>query len=733
MIPELLGLHNLDEDEDNDDGFIDGDGGRPQYDDSGNILSIEHDDGSITVSLGDKPLIPFNKKKLEGWFRNLADEVDDISHGELNKIASNLLRLIREDDESRSVWLANRARAIKILGLTGESANGQSGGTASDGLNPREIVHPIFLNEAVSFQATVSAELLPEDGPLKVRNDETDTLGQPQDKFGQTVDLDALSDCLEKDMNHFLTVTATEYRPETDRMFLMGGATGSGFQKIYYSAIKNRPTIENVDPEDLIISNEATDMRSAERITHRTRVSPNTIRMFQLMDIYRDVYLPPPNQREKSPVDAAKEAVDGISRDLYYENEDAPRDLYECHCYLDLKGFEHKYKGKISGFKLPYKVTIDITSQEVLAVVRNFDDDKMEFPISRQEFVKFPFIPGLGFYDLGLFHLLNNATTALTLSWRILLEAGDFANFPGMIGVKGIARDDTNIHKVNPGTIEWIETSGMPIRDAIMPIPYPPPSPAFISFLDNVAQNFKSVSMSAQQVVGDGSPNIPVGTVLALIEQHEKILNSVHKRYHSAQKDTFEILFRCFRENPESFWQSNNAPTRQWDEQTFLRALDEVNLVPRADPNTSSRLQRMAKVQILGERQKNNPALYDPMEVEITILRETGFPNPERFFAAPQPQQGPNAADISMQAMTQAKMSDSHAKMMMAQAKMQETKVKMVDSTADAQNRAEDRTSREKVEMMKLLQEQAMHPEQAPGVSDEISRMIQPILMQNKA
>lgn len=591
----------------------------PEFDTDGSIMRIDHGDGSITVSLDGKPIEDAEKDSgPQGWFDNLADELDD---AELSRVTEELLRGVQDDLETRSEWIDDRAQGIKLLGLKIElpGVQGASDGAPVEGMS--KVRHPLLQEAVLRFQANARSELLPTDGPVKIRDDAN----------GTTLERDQLADALEKDMNHYLTSTAREYYPDTDRMLLLLGFGGTAFKKIYFCPLRNRPASDSVDADDLIVNNKATDLSSALRVTHRVNMKPSTVKRLQILGVYRDVELSTPKEVTVDAAQEAKASQQGVSVTVA-NPEDRDREIYEVYCELDLKGFEHKHKGKPSGLEIPYRVTIDISSREILSIVRNYDEDTAALPEARTTFVKYTFVPGLGFYDIGLLHILGNTTNAVTAAWRELLDAGMFANFPGFLMSDSGARQNTNVFRVPPGGAALVKTGGQRIGDAIMPLPYKEPSGALMALTENIATTGMRVGGTSELQVGEGRSDAPVGTTLAMIEQAMKVLNAVHKRMHSAQAEEFTLLVKCFREHPESFWQRNRKPSLQWDEQKLMQALTDVELVPQADPNTSSHAQRVMKIMALKQLQAASPGLYDELAVDKAALRAIGWSNPEQFL-----------------------------------------------------------------------------------------------------
>ena len=703
----------------------DPEGDNLQYDENGNVLRIEHDDGSISVSLDGRPIKSNDKDTPENWFDNLAD---DMSEMELSRITEDLLRGIGEDIESRKDWIEDRAQGLRLLGLKIElpGLQGSADGAPIEGMS--KIRHPLLLEAVLRFQANARSELLPTDGPVKIRND--DTNGSPEE--------DKQAEDLEKDFNHYLTVTAKEYYPDTDKMLFMLGFGGSAFKKVYFCPLRNRPVSETVDADDLIVNNQATDLGNARRITHRIMMRPSVVKRMQIIGAYRDCDLGQAVAKTPNAVQQEKNSQQGIQQDVK-SSEDRDREIYECYCELDIQGYEHTIDGEPSGLEVPYRVTVDVSSKKILSVVRNYEEDE-ELPEAKTTFVKWDFIPGLGFYGIGLLHILGNTTNALTATWRELLDAGMYANFPGFLYAKASGRQNTNIFRVPPGGGAQIDTSGMPIQQAVMPLPYKEPSGALMQLSENMSQYGQRVGGTAEMNVGEGRQDAPVGTTLAIIEQAQKILNSVHKRMHSAQADEFQLLAQCFRENPTSFWERNKRPAKKWDEMQFLAALDNYLLVPQADPNTASHIQRVMKVTALIQLAKEAPQLYNIEAVNKEALLALGWSNPTSLLRDQAEQTPPPPEEMAKMAEAQAKMITAQAKIAEVQSggvgvpmdpakvqmeqaanevKLAEIKQRSIDAQLDAMNRKRDRESRERIATVKLAETIAEKPE-SMGIMDGI-------------
>lgn len=704
---------------------------KPTYDGNGNVLEIKHADGSITISMDGKPIQQdAEERDTSSWFRNLAEEIEPM---ELNRISGDLVRAIKEDVDSRKDWIEDRAQGIKLLGLKIEipGVQGASDGAPVEGMS--KVRHPLLLEAVLRFQANARSELLPTDGPVKIRNDSN---------FA-TLEQDQTANALQRDMNHYLTSVAKEYYPDTDRMLLMLGFGGTSFKKIYFCPLRGRPVSESVDADDLIVNNAATDLSNAKRITHRTFLKPSTVKRLQILGVYRDISLSTPDYANPDAAKREKMAQQGVTQDSF-NADDRDREIYECYCEIDIQGFEHRYKGKETGLEIPYRVTIDVSSKEILSIVRNYDEDTQELPEARVNFVKYTFVPGLGFYDIGLLHILGNTTNAITAAWRELLDAGMYNNFPGFLMADTGARQNTNIFRVPPGGGALVKTNGMPITQAVMPLPYKEPSGALMNLVTQMADTGQRIGGTSEAQVGEGKADMPVGTTLALIEQATKVLNAVHKRLHTAQAEEFALLMRCFKEHPESFLGRCKKPSMQWTVDNFVKALEDCDLVPQADPNTASQAQRIMKVSALKQLAMANPSLYDPIAVDTAALQAMGWSNPQQFMLPadsnqqPPPELVKALADVEndkmsaearmLDSQTRAKQTDADIQLKMAEAQrdMQQTQSGLSEealkSAADRQNRL----SNERVQLIDLAQDVLQHPESL-GL---IQPLIQPALQE---
>jgi hypothetical protein len=596
----------------NDDGGID-------YD---RATKIETDDGGVIVYVGP----PRIAKEDTEFGDNLAEVLPDT---QLNGLADELIRLIDQDNESRREWLDTRARGMELMGLRIESMR-SSGSEGSAPLEGQSQIRATLLAEAViRFGANAFSELCPTDGPAKVT----------EDTSGSTPALDDLADALEHDLNHYLTVTDKPWVPDTDQMLLRVGLDGCVFKKVYHDAILRRPISRAVFGDDLIVNNSATSIYDAGRVTHRVFMRPSMIRRMQLCGAWRDCDLSTPGYIEKSPTELQGEQISGVRRFDSWEQDDRDHEFLESYCELDLEGFEHETDGRADGLAVPYKVVIHRETRTMVELRRNYNEDD-EMCLPKTYFVQFPFIRGFGFYAIGLSHLLGNITNGITAAWREIVDAGMFANFPGMLVAKGAARQNNNIFRIPPGGSAEVETGGLPIQQIAMGMPYRSPDAVWVGFVQQLNQEGKSLGGTAEIMVGEGRQDAPVGTTLALIEQAIKPLLATHKRLCAAQSDELQLLCERFREDPEAFYRSLKRGAWDWDAQVLTQALNENEIVAKADPNTASHLQRMLRNAALYQMAKDEPAAFNVLTIRRTCIRGIGFANPDQYLN-PNPQPPP--------------------------------------------------------------------------------------------
>ena len=656
------------------------------------LIRVEFPDGSVSINLS--PMQSANPEDASKHDENLALHMDEM---ELATVADQLLRLIEQDDRNQSERLTDIAKGLDLLGLKYEEPRTEP---SEEGMSV--VRHPGLLEAVLQFQANCRGELLPSSGPVKARND-----------GGETQASDSIANALEQDFNHYLTVGAPEYYPDTDRMFFSLGFGGEAYKKVYNDPLKRRPVSLTVDRKDLILSDGSVALEACPRVTHRIRMAPSQVMRMQIVGAWRDTSLSLGVLGEGTPVEQKLESIAGVTTSMTADPTEVERTIFESYCELDLKGFEHKDKsGKSTGLPLPYRVTIDKDSREVLEIRRWWRDDD-ELCLRKEVFVEYVFVPGPGGLNIGLFHIMGNSTRALTAAWRIALDNGMLGNFPGGLIARQAGRQQTTNIRVSPGGLAPVDTGDMSIKDAVMPLPYRDVTPGFFQLVQMISAENEKVGGTANMAVGEGRQDAPVGTTIAMIEQATKILGAVHKRMHTAQLKEFVMLKELFREDPAAFWRGNKQPAMPKDEAALIAALNDDNIVPAADPNTASQVMRIQKAIAIKTLAASNAQAYDMTAVDKRILNMIGVEDIDELFAKGPPQGDPNAA-----AQAQAKTMDSQAKLIGAQAKMAQVKVQALDAASDAQNRAADRESKERQAVMSLAKTEALHPEAVPAVRE---------------
>lgn len=538
-------------------------------------------------------------------------------------------------------------------------------------------------------------------------------------------DRDILAQALEKDFNHYLTVTASEYVPDTDQMLFKTGFGGLGIKKVYNCPIRRRPVSESVNVEDLVVSNALATLGNAGRITHVTKMRPSTLRRLQLLKFYRDVSISTPTQSDQpTAVDQAKADVQGVQAQVQ-DPKDADHTILEILCELGLDEFAPTHF-KNKGLPLPYRVTIEKDSQKVLEIRRNWREDDKQC-LAKEYYVEYVFVRAFGFYGLGLLHILGNTTKTLTAAWREFIDSGMFANFPGFLYAKGAGRQLTNTFRVAPGTGVGLDIGLQKLSDAVMPLPYKDLGPAFTAFIQHVEELGQRLGGTAQINVGEGRQDAPVGTTLALIEQATKQTGAVMKRLHVAQSKEFQLLKDRFREDPEAFWRFNKKPSAPWQKQQFTEALNDFDLVPVADPNNPTSLHRAAKGEWLKQVAVAAPGLLDVKKVFLRSAKDMEISDPDDLLAPPAPPQAqppvpPDPNKVGELALKERKLvSEERTQAHKAAMEAQEQQLKISDAERERQSKERIAQIEFMTKRLELASTLAVHGSQG----DEAQRALQ--------
>ena len=537
-------------------------------------------------------------------FANLAEYLGD---DELSDIAERVIEGFEADRDSRSEWDETLTRGLDLLGLKFEET-----GTAFDG--SCAATHPLIIESAVKFQSKASQEILPANGPVR-----TQIIGDPDSQIVQQ------SNRVRRFMNYELTEMMPEYFDEMERMLFHLPIVGSAIVKMYYDGGLERPTAEHVPIDQFYVNYSATDLRRADRYTHIIYKSPVDIRRDMAAGMYRDVEDlsdSPDSGRSDNEISSKIDEIMGLSGN---NSEDPEYTLLEQHVYLELEDDDMPY---------PYIVTVEESSRQVLSLRRNYreDDPRAEKMI---HFTHYRFVPGFGFYGLGLIHLIGNLTMTATSAMRALVDAGQFANLPGGFKAKGVRVVGDN-DPISPGEFKEVEALGMDLNKAIVNLPYKEPSQTLFQLLGFVSSAAEKFADQTDQVVNDSSGYGPVGTTMALIEASAKFFSAVHKRLHHAQRQQFKILAQI----NETFVPVNGYPyaTPEGDMTIFQQDFDgRVDVLPVSDPNIPSRAHRLSLASLaLQLAAQTPPGTFNNTELIRQVLEAADFPNIDQVIPAKQ-------------------------------------------------------------------------------------------------
>jgi len=578
-------------------------------------LAIELDDSQDVlpegIELADEEAMEVETEEYR-HDANLAEVLDESILGELS---SDIQAKFREDIESREDWEEAISKGLGLLGINYEDRSEPFLGASG-------VTHPLLSEAVTQFQAQSYKEMLPSGGPVK-----TQILGAP------TQETEAQAQRVEDFMNYQITEIMEEYDPDTDQMLFYLPLTGSTFKKIYFDETKQRAISKFVPAEDMVVPYSASDLRTAERVTHVVRMSYNDIRKLQVAGVYRDVELSETDDSEDE--GAIQERADELLG-LRPNYSDDSYTLLECHIDLDLEGFEDKdMEGNSSGIMLPYIVTIDQGSGKVLSISRNFrEQDPLKR--KRQYFVHFKFLPGFGFYGLGLLHTIGGLSRAATSILRQLIDAGTLSNLPAGFKSRGV-RIRNDDEPLNPGEFRDIDVPGGDLKNSIIPLPYKEPSATLANLLGVVVDSGRRFAQVADAKTADVNSQAPVGTTVALIEQGSKIISSIHKRLHYAQKQEFRMLAEIFAENPVPYpYFVGNVPP-----ETMQADFDgRVDILPVSDPNIFSMSQRLSLAQTQLQLAQAAPEIHNVNEAYRRMYDALDIKNIEAILP-PKPQPKP--------------------------------------------------------------------------------------------
>lgn len=561
-------------------------------------LVMENEDGSVDI---DFDPADEDAGDAEEHSANLADFMNDM---DLAGLSEQLMSGVEEDKQSRSDWETTMEKGIKLLGLKIEDRTTPFNGACG-------VFDPLMAEAVIRWQAVARGELMPAAGPVK-----TQVIGVPN------MDLEDQAERVKAWMNLYLTELAPEYYEEFDQMLMWLPLVGSTFKKVYQDPVLARPVARFVLPSNFIVSYGTSDLSTSQRYCHVVPMTKKQLRMAQINGVYRDLSLGDPQPTGNDDiVQAEVDSVEGLQPGASGAND---YQIYEVYADLDLKGFENE-----DGIPLPYIVSIDENTRKILSIRRNWKEGDTTFQ-KRNYFVHYKFLPGLGFYGLGYAHILGNSAKTATSIRRQLIDAGTLNNFPGGLRVKGMRLDDNNLG-IGPTEFREIDTGGLPIQNAIMPMPYKEPSQVSLELLRETYEGARNLANTAEIAVGDGRQDAPVGTTVALMEAATRVQSATLKRAHKSLGQELKLIADLFGEYlPEAPY-----PFPVKGGQTAIMRADFVNnidVIPVSDPNISSSAQRMMRAEALLRFATQQPDMHDLHAAFKQMYMEMGI-EPEKIDA----------------------------------------------------------------------------------------------------
>jgi hypothetical protein len=525
---------------------------------------------------------------------NLAEFMDE---GELQSLANELVSLVEADINSRKDWSEAYVKGLEVLGMKYEDRTEPWSGACG-------VYSPLLTEAAVRFQSELITETFPAQGPVKTRIIGEET---PQKKDS--------AERVQDDMNYRLTEEMVEYRPEHERLLFSLGLAGSAFKKIYFDPSLERPAAPFIPAEDIVMPYGASNIYSAERVTHIMRKTENEVKKLQVAGFYKDVELGEP-MRFFSDVEKKKAEEQGYSL-----TDDDRYQIFEIHVDWDLAGYEDE-----NGIALPYVMTIERGTNNVLAIRRNWkkSDPKKR---KRQHFSQYTYIPGFGPYGIGLINLVGGYARGGTSIIRQLVDAGTLANLPGGLKTRGlrIKGDDTPIA---PGEFRDVDIPSGSVRDNIMPLPYKEPSQVLAALLERITEEGRRLAAIADLKVSDMSAQAPVGTTLAILERQLKTMGAVQARVHDSLKMEFKLLKEVIKDfTPPDYSYTPEGASPRAKQSDY----DVVEIIPVSDPNAATMAQRIMQYQAALQLAQGAPQIYNLPQLHRQMLEVLGIKNAEKL------------------------------------------------------------------------------------------------------
>jgi len=548
-------------------------------------------DGSVEITL-----IPdANISDVMSFDANLAEALDD---GQLNELADDLVDMVEADIDSRKDWADTFVKGLDVLGFKYEERTEPWEGACG-------VYSTVLAEAAIRFQAETMSETFPAAGPVRVK-----IVGE------ENKDKEEAANRVKADMNYELTERMVEYRPEHERLLYSLGLAGSAFKKVYFDPNMGRQVAIYIPAEDVVVPYGASHVESAERVTHIMRKTKNELKKLQAGGFYRDVDLGSP-QPYHTDIEKRKAEEGGYSL-----TDDDRYSLYEVHADLVIEGIDEDD----DEIAKPYVVTLERGTNEILAIRRNWNPDD-SLMLKRQHFVHYVYVPGFGFYGLGLIHIIGGYAKAGTSLIRQLVDAGTLSNLPGGLKARGlrIKGDDTPIE---PGEFKDVDVPSGSIRDNIMPLPYKEPSQTLLALLNQITNEGRRLGAISDMNISDMSANAPVGTTLALLERTLKPMAAVQARVHYAMKQEFKLLKAIMSEHaPEEY---AYEPIRG---EVTARVADymAVDVIPVSDPNSSTMAQRVVQYQAVLQMSQSAPQIYDLPQLHRQMIEVLGVKNADKL------------------------------------------------------------------------------------------------------
>ena len=596
--------------------------------DAPNLIEIEEDvefavPGAFSTVLDDVPeeieieieedggaLVDFDPQDARGdeedFNANLAEFLDD---GELGGLSNELMAEFEANRASRGDWEETYSNGLSLLGLKYEERTDPFRGATG-------VTHPLLAEAATQFQAQAFNELLPPSGPVR-----TVVLGST------TREKEEQASRVKEFMNYYITNVMEEYTPEFDQMLFYLPLAGSTFKKVYYDEGIERAVSKFVPAEHLVVPYEANDLETCPNITQIIRMPANELRKKQISGFYLDVPVLP-SQTEEDDISKEMSNIDGVTP----SSIDYDCSLLECHVDLDLKGYEEvDEEGEETGIKVPYVVTISQDNGAILAIRRNYDEND-EKKRKIQYFVHYKFLPGFGFYGLGLIHTIGGLSRTATAALRQLIDAGTLSNLPAGFKARGLRiRDDDD--PLQPGEFRDVDAPGGAIRDSLMPLPFKGPDQTLFQLLGFVVQAGQRFATITDLKVGDGNQEAAVGTTIAMLEQGTRVMSAVHKRMHYAMRQEFRMLSRIMADYlpPQYPYTIENA-----DQSIMASDFDDrVDVVPVSNPNIFSQAQRIALAQTEMQLAAQAPQMHNMYEVYRRMYEALGIRDIDKVLHIP--------------------------------------------------------------------------------------------------